>query len=204
MNIYEKLLNMRMDFAKKNVKKSGVNRFAGYNYYELSDIMPPILELELKYKALSFVTFTPDKAILTLIDAEKPEDSIVFESPMAEASLKGAHAIQNLGAVETYQRRYLYMTAYEIVEADVLDSTQGKEDNFKKEQTTKKPTKRAVISEENSKTLNESIRLYCDLKGVTSKEAVARLEEELGIKGSEIKDEDVKRAVDIISSWLSK
>ena len=191
---------MRMDFAKKNVKKSGVNKFAGYNYYELSDIMPPILELELKYKALSFVTFTPDKAILTLIDAEKPDDSIVFESPMAEASLKGAHAIQNLGAVETYQRRYLYMTAYEIVEADVLDGTQGKNDEQPKP---KKPVKRATLSEENSKILNESIRLYCDLHGVSSKEAVARLESELGIKGSELKDENVKTAVDIIASWLN-
>ena len=43
---------------------------------------------------------------------------------MKDATLKGAHPIQNLGAVETYQRRYLYMTAFEIVEADVLDATQ--------------------------------------------------------------------------------
>ena len=46
---------------------------------------------------------------------------------MASAQLKGVHEIQNLGAVETYQRRYLYMVAFEIVEADVLDAVQGKE-----------------------------------------------------------------------------
>jgi hypothetical protein len=44
---------------------------------------------------------------------------------MKEANLKGCHAIQNLGAVETYTRRYLWVTALEIVEHDVLDATTG-------------------------------------------------------------------------------
>jgi hypothetical protein len=44
---------------------------------------------------------------------------------MADANLKGAHPIQNLGAVETYTRRYLWVTAMEIVEHDVLDATTG-------------------------------------------------------------------------------
>jgi hypothetical protein len=43
---------------------------------------------------------------------------------MAEANLKGTHPIQNLGAVETYQRRYLWMTAMEIVEHDILDASE--------------------------------------------------------------------------------
>jgi hypothetical protein len=41
---------------------------------------------------------------------------------MAEANLKGAHPIQNLGAVLSYQRRYLWMAAMEIVEHDIIDS----------------------------------------------------------------------------------
>ena len=47
---------------------------------------------------------------------------------MAEANLKGTHPIQNLGAVETYQRRYLWMTAMEIVEHDILDASTGYEE----------------------------------------------------------------------------
>jgi hypothetical protein len=46
---------------------------------------------------------------------------------MAEANLKGAHPIQNLGAVESYQRRYLWMTAMEIVEHDIIDSAPSAE-----------------------------------------------------------------------------
>jgi hypothetical protein len=43
---------------------------------------------------------------------------------MREANLKGTHPIQNLGAVETYSRRYLYTIAFDIVESDTLDSVQ--------------------------------------------------------------------------------
>ena len=42
---------------------------------------------------------------------------------MSEASLKGCHQVQNLGAVETYIKRYLYQNCFEIVEADALDGT---------------------------------------------------------------------------------
>jgi len=33
------------------------------------------------------------------------------------------HDVQNLGAVQTYLRRYLYVAAFEIVEADQIDKT---------------------------------------------------------------------------------
>jgi hypothetical protein len=44
---------------------------------------------------------------------------------MGSAALKGCHEVQNIGAVETYQRRYLWVTALEIVEHDALDSSEG-------------------------------------------------------------------------------
>jgi hypothetical protein len=40
---------------------------------------------------------------------------------MSDAQLKGCHNVQNLGAVETYIKRYLYQNCFEIVEADALD-----------------------------------------------------------------------------------
>jgi hypothetical protein len=47
---------------------------------------------------------------------------------MGSAALKGCHEVQNIGAVETYQRRYLWVTAMEIVEHDALDATTGSVD----------------------------------------------------------------------------
>jgi hypothetical protein len=44
---------------------------------------------------------------------------------MGSAALKGCHEVQNIGAVETYQRRYLWVSAMEIVEHDALDATTG-------------------------------------------------------------------------------
>jgi hypothetical protein len=126
MNIYEKLQTVRVALQEKNLKKSGKNTYSNYEYYELSDFLPAIMQLMAANKMTSTISFTKEQATLTLIDIEKPEAQIVFTSPMASAALKAAHEIQNLGAVETYQRRYLYMTAFEIVEADFLDITQGK------------------------------------------------------------------------------
>ena len=126
-NIYEKLQDMRVELQQQNIKKSGKNKFAGYNYYELSDILPPINQLQAKYKTCSFVRFNRDEAVLTIVNSETPDEKIEFTSPMAELTLKGGQEIQNLGGVETYQRRYLYMAAWEIVENDYFDAIQGKE-----------------------------------------------------------------------------
>lgn len=126
-NIYEKLQLMRCAFQKENVKKSGKNPFAGYEYFELNDIMPLINKLMKEYQVSSYLNFEPNQAKLTLINTEKPEETIVFTSPMAQATLKGCHEVQNLGASITYLRRYLWVNAFEIVENDVLDATHQKD-----------------------------------------------------------------------------
>ena len=123
MNVYEKLNEARIKFQNANVKKSGQNKFAGYTYYELSDILPAINKLAQELKFTCIVNFTNEIATLDFVDLEKPEDKIVFTSPMSEASLKGCHKVQNTGATETYLKRYLYQNCFEIVENDLLDST---------------------------------------------------------------------------------
>ena len=138
LNIYEKLQKVRVELQGKSLKKSGENKFAKYKYYELGDFLPIINKLFLEHKLFSQITFTSEVAILKVIDIENPENCIEFYSPMADADLKGCHAIQNLGAVQTYQRRYLYMTALEIVEHDALDATTGQE-KPRAEQAPQKP-----------------------------------------------------------------
>lgn len=128
MNIYEKLQEARVELQGMNLKKSGKNSFAQYDYFELADFMPHINQIMLDKKLTGFCSFTEDLASLTLVNSEKPEERIVFTSPMSKANLKGCHEVQNLGAVETYQRRYLYTTAFEIVETDLLDTLTGTPD----------------------------------------------------------------------------
>jgi hypothetical protein len=122
MNVYEKLVQARIAFQDLGVKMGGKNDYAGYNYYELSDILPAINRIAYELKFICEVSFA-DIATLTFRDTEKPGEYITFTSPMSTASLKGCHEVQNLGAVETYIKRYLYQNAFEIVEADALNKT---------------------------------------------------------------------------------
>ena len=132
MGIFEKLNQARLEFQNMGVKKSGKNSYAGYTYYELSDIIPAINKLADKLKFCCVINFTNDLAKLDFCDLEKDE-RITFTSPMSSASLKGCHEVQNLGAVETYIKRYLYQNCFEIVEGDALDSTMNPAEDKKTE-----------------------------------------------------------------------
>ncbi len=122
-NVYEKLNEARLMFQGLGVKQNGKNDYAGYTYFELGDILPAVNKICADIKAACIVTFSKDTALLEFIDAENPEARIRFESPMASASLKGCHNVQNLGAVQTYLKRYLYQNCFEIAESDGLDRT---------------------------------------------------------------------------------
>ena len=127
-NIYSKMQKARCEFQEKPLKKSGHNKFAGYHYFELGDFLPTINALLDKYNLCSRINFGKDEATLTITNSENPDEEMVFTSPISEATLKGCHAVQNLGAVQTYLRRYLWVNAFEIVESDGLDATTGKEE----------------------------------------------------------------------------
>ena len=120
--VHKKLMNARIILQSMSLKKSGHNKFAGYQYFELGDFLPQINEIFHGHGLCGVISYDSEYASLTITDVDDGTN-IVITSPMVEANLKGAHAIQNLGAVETYQRRYLWMTAMEIVEHDALDSS---------------------------------------------------------------------------------
>ena len=170
-NIYEKLQEMRVELQQMNIKKSGKNKFAGYEYYELGDILPPINELQAKYKTCSFINFDSEKATLTIINTEKTEEKIEFTCPMTSISLKGAHDVQNMGALQTYNRRYLYMNCFEIVENEYFDSVQGKNESHKNSSAN-------TLSQETKDNLNKLIQEYSD----KSKKEIKDIVKELGAK----------------------
>lgn len=121
LNIFERLQFLRVDIQKANLKQSGFNKFANYKYFDLKDIVPTINILLLKYKLTTHITFTNDIATLTIINCHKPDEKIIFTSPMRDLEIKGLNNIQVLGGVETYQRRYLYLIAFDIVESDLIE-----------------------------------------------------------------------------------
>jgi hypothetical protein len=126
MNVYQKLNEARELFHAAPIKKSGLNKFAGYKYFELGDFVIPALKIFKHVGLTSVISFGKETADMRIINTDKPEEMIVLESPMSTAALKGCHEVQNLGAVQTYIRRYLWVAALEIVEHDALDATVGK------------------------------------------------------------------------------
>ena len=123
MTIHKKLMQARIALQNTKLTKSGHNKFSGYFYFELSDFLPTINTIFNEIGLCGVVSFKSDLATLTITDIDDGKE-IVITSPMADANLKGCHPIQNLGAVETYSRRYLWVTAMEIVEHDALDSSE--------------------------------------------------------------------------------
>ena len=121
MNIYQKLNTAREQFHQEKMEKSGQNTFAKYDYFTLSDFLKPALKIMSANGLCATVSFTTDIATMTIVNVEKTDETIAITSPMGSALLKGCHEVQNIGAVETYQRRYLWMTALEIIEQDALD-----------------------------------------------------------------------------------
>ena len=121
MSVHKKLMQARVKLLSVEMKKSGQNKFAGYSYFELGDFIPHVQTIFNELGLCGVVSFTHSHAELTITDVEDGT-IIVVSTPMAEANLKGAHPIQNLGAVLSYQRRYLWMAAMELVEGDAVDS----------------------------------------------------------------------------------
>jgi len=124
MTVHRKLMEARVRLQSTELKKSGLNKFAGYSYFELGDFIPAIQQIFYDVGLCGIVSFKSDYAELSIYDTEDGT-MVMITSPMADANLKGAHPIQNLGAMESYQRRYLWMTALELVEHDAIDSSAG-------------------------------------------------------------------------------
>lgn len=121
MTVYAKLQQARVKLQGRKLTKSGKNKFAGYEYFELGDFLPAVQEICNEVGLCGVISFTDGMAYLNIYDTTS-SDCIVFSSPMGSIELKGSHNIQNLGAVQTYLRRYMWMAAFEIVEHDALDA----------------------------------------------------------------------------------
>lgn len=133
-NIYEKVQKIKSDLLKENLKKTGLNKFSNFSYFELADFLPQIIKLCNEKQVCTFVSFDNEMAKLIAVNSEKIDEKIEISSPMRELELKGCNLIQALGGVETYSRRYLYMSLFDITENDMFNSTNGqKETEIKKE-----------------------------------------------------------------------
>lgn len=122
LNLYAKLQKVRVELQKKKLKKSGVNKFSNYTYFELQDFLPEINKLCYENGLSTIFNFNEDCAYLVIVNTEDPSENETFSTPVQIATLKSAAAMQNIGATQSYARRYLYIMAFEIAENDLIDA----------------------------------------------------------------------------------
>lgn len=178
MSIYAKLAQARVKLQKENLKKTGNNR--SFKYFELKDFLPKVNEIFEELKMCAVVRYSSELATLTIYDCEKDEN-IEFTSPMVQKALPSGTEIQNLGAIQTYQRRYLYLTALEIVEDDLVDSIPPEKAEQKKQESQKYYNKSTPQS-------TSSQSKYCDVVLNLKKRFKGKSKDEL----SEVYDMSIK------------
>ena len=172
MNLFEKIQAIRVELREQNLKPTGKNEFAKYSYFELDDFLPQLNRLMKEHKMTAIASFTSETASLTTINIEAPEERFVVTSPFSSASLKGCHEVQCVGAVETYQRRYLYQALFDIGEKDSLDATfnptepksQQSRANTQQQQNKPQNVNNGVTSDDVQMTLEEA-RQFCFTTG---------------------------------------
>lgn len=118
-NVYQKIQSVRVKLQGLNLKKTGKNQTIAY--YELSDFLPQLNELNNEIGLMTQFYIKKDVAILKITDCNDSKGVVKFSSPTAEVDLPRGQVIQGLGAKITYMRRYLLMIAFEIVESDYVD-----------------------------------------------------------------------------------
>lgn len=138
-NIYEKIMEARLQFLESNPQKSGRNEFQKFSYYELDDIVPTATRIcnELKiYTEIDMGANLFGYATLTAINIENTDEQVYFRIKMPEINNSNLNnALQDTGRTETYLRRYLYLLFLDIAQNDEVDAS----DNRPKQSAPKKP-----------------------------------------------------------------
>jgi hypothetical protein len=139
-SLNESIMAIRVKLQNAQLKKTGKNSFAGFDYFELADFLPKLNELMLEEGLNDLFTIETDMnetmvAKLTLIKGEEKQEYRMpfklFETPTnlkkdkdtgEIREVKSMQDIQYLGALNTYYKRYLYLNAFGITDGDVIDA----------------------------------------------------------------------------------
>lgn len=146
LSLVSKIAKIRLEVTNATINKSGENKYAGFKYFELSDILPACNKLCEKYSVIPVYCFFKEEAVLTIYDGESNEEirfviSTDIEDINARMGMdkqsRGMQPVQRLGSVNTYCRRYLYVNFLDLVENDSIDPLEQKQESATKEQIEK-------------------------------------------------------------------
>ncbi|WWU65190.1 ERF family protein [Clostridium baratii] len=128
LTIDEKMQIAKVELQKKDLKKSGFNKYSNYKYFELRDFLPHINEICLKVRLGTEFQYTEDLAVLIIKDLDNPQEVLKCHTPVKVPVLKGCNEMQAIGASQTFARKQLYTMAFDIAETDAIDAGATDED----------------------------------------------------------------------------
>ena len=132
MNLYQKVAKIKGEMSSMKFSKTGRNSFTKFNYFQLDDFEPTLEKLCSQYGVVTYFMFALDVARMVVVDADDPTQKIEVDSPVDVSFGKTSTKMQDIGAMQTYARRYLFMSFFGITESDFLDEVAGM-DNPKSE-----------------------------------------------------------------------
>lgn len=134
-SLNQSIISIRVSLQNAKLKKSGKNKFAGFDYFELSDFLPKLNELMESEDVNDRYYIKDGYAVLELVKGEEVNTYtmpfVLFETPVnikvdsntgETREVKTMQDIQYLGALNTYYKRYLYLNAFGITDGEVIDS----------------------------------------------------------------------------------
>ena len=122
--VYRRIAEVQKELIQKTIPKSGKNKFGGFTYYELEDILPHIFNECFKRELVLDFTFTQTEAILKVRDWNTPGEVASTRAPMPEIREMNSkmNIVQSEGAYITYLKRYLLTNMFLIMEKDIIDA----------------------------------------------------------------------------------
>ena len=127
MNLYQKVAKIKGEMSSMKFSKTGKNSFTHFNYFQLDDFEPTLEKLCSQYGVVTYFMFAMDAARMVVVDADDPNQKIEVDSPVDVSFGKTSSRMQDIGAMQTYARRYLFMSFFGITESDFLDEVAGKD-----------------------------------------------------------------------------
>lgn len=176
-NIYRKIAEVQVSLLNMALPKSGFNRFGNFKYFELKDILGPIITECYKQGLVLTFSFMENYAVLKIRDIENGDliESNRVAVPELREMNKGMNIMQSYGSYMTYLKRYLLLNTFLLDEDSFIDSEASESHNEKQK---KQSPEKQRVSMDTSKVKVKKLQ--------TSEEYISFFESELVSEGYEV------------------
>ena len=119
MTIEDKLLQARKLIKETSLKKEGSNKFSNYDYFTPSQVSHLVDTVCQELKLLPIFSLKKDEfglyGSLTLADIDEPAgEGITVQMRTEMPSITATNRTQQMGGCETYTKRYMLMSLFDI------------------------------------------------------------------------------------------